>query len=157
MATNTKAMILNKKRPSLGVHPGEILQEELKSRGLLQNAFANRIGMQPSHLSALIHGKRNVTPAIAKKLEKELSIPATTWLNLQNLYRLEETGTSKLVHGYASVNEERPQAHYLCACSEEDGFESVRVTLPASDHALLQSMASRLGWRIEVLYPLRSK
>lgn len=149
---NSNTMILNSNGPSLAVHPGEVLQEELKCRGLLQNAFAIRIGMQPSHLSALIHGKRNVTPAIAKKLERELGITAQVWMNLQNLYRLGGTGTSHLVDGYhipIGIDSNRQYSHYLNSCeSGEKRHTSVTLTLPASDLQILQALASRLGWTI---------
>ena len=56
---------------------------------MLQKDFARSIGMQPSHLSSLIHGTRSITPAIAAKLEKGLGISATFWINLQNNYNLD--------------------------------------------------------------------
>ena len=151
MERNNK-MVLNEKGPSLAIHPGEVLQEELKSRGLLQNAFASRIGMQPSHLSALIHGKRNVTPAIARKLQEELGIPATTWLNLQNLYNLKGIRTSELVHGYTlpQASREWSEAHYLHDYSTEKNAQTtVCLSLPDSDYSLLLSLASRMGWQVK--------
>lgn len=145
-------LVLNSNGPSLAAHPGEVLQEELKSRGLLQNAFATRIGMQPSHLSALIHGKRNVTPAIAKKLERELGIPAQVWMNLQNLYRLGGTGTSHLVAGYhipTENNSNRQYSHYLNSReADEQPLTTVTLTIPVSDMQILKTLASRLGWTI---------
>ena len=54
--------------PALVLHPGEILREELKARGIRQKDFAAGIGMQATHLSALINGMRNITPAIAEKI-----------------------------------------------------------------------------------------
>ena len=149
---NSKTMVLNNNGPSLSVHPGEVLQEELKSRGLLQNAFASRIGMQPSHLSAIIHGKRNITAAIAKKLERELGIAAHVWMNLQNLYRLGGTGTSHLVAGYSATtpgDSNRRYTHYLsCREPAEENQTSVTITLPASDLQILQSLSARLGWTL---------
>jgi len=68
------------------VHPGEILREELKERGIKQKDFANSIGMQKSHLSEIITGNHSITPQIADKLEQQLNIPSVDWLNLQNQY-----------------------------------------------------------------------
>ena len=56
----------------MAIHPGEVLGEELKSRGISQKEFAQSVGMQATHLSALIHGMRNITPALAAKLETGL-------------------------------------------------------------------------------------
>ena len=59
------------------VHPGEILIEELKERGIKQKDLAAKIGILPSHLNELIKGKRS---------EKELGIPYDSWMRLQYGY-----------------------------------------------------------------------
>lgn len=81
-------MAINKNNPVpfKAVHPGYGLREELKARGLKQREFAKMIGVQPSHLNELIQGKRDISNAIASKLESSLGIPATSWLNLQYMY-----------------------------------------------------------------------
>lgn len=69
------------------VHPGCILGEELKARGILQKDFAAQIGMQASHLSAIITGVRNITPALAEKISSGLSdVPASFWVDAQEHY-----------------------------------------------------------------------
>ena len=68
------------------VHPGSILNEELKERHLTQKAFAEQIGMQPSHLCELLNGKLNMTMAIADKLDEALGIDSQSWMNLQTQY-----------------------------------------------------------------------
>lgn len=70
----------------MATHPGEVLAAELEERGISQKSFAEQIGMRPSHLSELINGKRNVTMAIADKLQKALGIDAQSWMNLQIQY-----------------------------------------------------------------------
>lgn len=82
----TKLINLNEAIPFKATHPGEVLSDELKARGLKQKDFAGRIGMSPAHLNELIKGKRNVTLDIAVRLEKELGIPYGTWMSLQNNY-----------------------------------------------------------------------
>lgn len=59
MATNHKNAV-----PFEPVHPGGILKEELRSRGIRQKDFAGKIGLQPTHLSALLNGKRNISATI---------------------------------------------------------------------------------------------
>lgn len=63
--------------------PGVSLKTELKSRGLTQKAFAQMLGMRPSHLSEFINGKRTFTKQFAEKLEDQLGIPASFWLMSQ--------------------------------------------------------------------------
>lgn len=83
------------------VHPGTILKEELKARGIRQKVFAASIGMQPTHLNALLQGGRNITAQLALRLETALKIPAATWMNLQENYNLDRIRTSELVEGYS--------------------------------------------------------
>ncbi|MFA6256289.1 MAG: hypothetical protein WC606_03825 [Candidatus Absconditabacterales bacterium] len=42
-------------------HPGQLLQQELTSRGLTQKVFAIMIGKKISEVNELIKGKRNIT------------------------------------------------------------------------------------------------
>lgn len=44
------------------------------------------IGMRTSHLNEIIKGKRNITIAIADRLEEALGIPSISWVNLQTQY-----------------------------------------------------------------------
>lgn len=77
---------VNRLVPFKATHPGEVLGEELKARGIKQKAFAAQIGMQSTHLNELIKGKRNMSKDIAIRLEEVLGIPYKTWMNLQNGY-----------------------------------------------------------------------
>lgn len=95
----------NEIRPFLPQHPGRILKAELKARGIRQNVFATMIGMQPSHLNALLQGTRNISPQLAARLESALQIPAKVWLNLQNNYNLDMLRTADLVDGYTPKTE----------------------------------------------------
>ena len=70
----------------MATHPGTILKYELEERGLSQKDFAVLIGMQKSHVSELIKGKRPMTKAIADKIEEKLGISAISLVNLQTQY-----------------------------------------------------------------------
>lgn len=70
----------------VNVHPGRVLKRELQARGIKQKDFASEIGMQPTHLSALLNGKRSVSNETASRLERSLGIDAYFWLNLQAKY-----------------------------------------------------------------------
>lgn len=72
--------------PARAVHPGEVLREELKERGLRQKDFAKMIVVQPTHLSEFINGKRNLNESLALKLEQALGISYKNWMNLHNGY-----------------------------------------------------------------------
>ncbi len=74
--------------PFAATHPGEILAEELKERGISQKLFAQALHIRPSHLNEILKGKRNISPEFAFKLEKELNIPAEIWSNMQSSYEV---------------------------------------------------------------------
>lgn len=65
------------------VHPGEVLKDELDTRGVKQKDFAATIGMPASVLNDIVNGKRSVTPDIAILLEAALGKDAGSWLRLQ--------------------------------------------------------------------------
>lgn len=72
------------------IHPGEVLEKELKERGISQKDFASTIGMPSTVLNALIKRKRNITPDIAVLLEAALDKDAAFWLALQAQRDIEE-------------------------------------------------------------------
>lgn len=72
--------------PARAIHPGEILDEELRERGIKQKDFAKTIGVQPSHLNDFIKGRRKLTEELAIKLEEALGISYDTWMRLYNGY-----------------------------------------------------------------------
>ena len=149
---SNEEIVLNDCPQCFAVHPGSILREELRSRGLKQKDFAKKIGMEPPHLSALIHGIRNVTSGIAAKLESGLGIPATLWLNLQTQYNLSKKqtvaqGLPAMVDGYSSS----PESSIVLgdsALHKGGAGKEIRVTLPDSDLPWFLSLAKRMGWGI---------
>ena len=89
MATRSNRLV-----PVRAIHPGEILREELRERGIKQKDFAKQIGMQATHLSEFIRGKRNLNDDLAMKLENHLGIPYKTWMNLHNGYMYDSKAVS---------------------------------------------------------------
>jgi HTH-type transcriptional regulator/antitoxin HigA len=70
------------------LHPGEVLEMEILSRGLKKSRFAMDIKMYPSHMSDILKGKRNITEEIALKIEGILGISAEFWMRLQVEYNI---------------------------------------------------------------------
>jgi len=75
--------------PFRAVHPGMMIKPELEERGITQKEFARMLGMQASHLSEVLRGKRTLSAELALKMEKAIGIPAKTLLNAQTQYELE--------------------------------------------------------------------
>lgn len=110
--------------PFIATHPGEMIRDELKERGMTQKQLSDASGIKPSVLSETINGKRSVSLNVAVALEKSLGIPAEIWMNLQNQYDLD---TAKIA--------ERDNSH-----------ETFSVTIPTRDRSLLQDLVRKFGW-----------
>ena len=79
-------MIANNLVPSQPTHPGEVLRDEIESRGITQTKLANEIGVRVSLLNELINGKRNFTIEYAMMIEAALGIDADFWIRMQANY-----------------------------------------------------------------------
>jgi addiction module HigA family antidote len=66
-----------------GVHPGIILDRELKKRGLSKGPFALSIKEFPQTLSAITKGKRNMNTSLALRIEEALGIEEGFFMTLQ--------------------------------------------------------------------------
>lgn len=75
-----------------GIHPGIILERELKKRALQQRSFALSIGEHPQTLNAITKGKRKLNTALALKIEERLGL---------------EEGTLAILQTYFDINEEK--------------------------------------------------
>lgn len=116
---NNKAQV-----PFVATHPGELIKDELKERGLTQKKLAEMTGIKASVISETISGKRSVSMNMAVALEKALGIPAEMWMNLQTQYNLDT----------ASI-------------AERDGRkETIPVTIPVQDRNLLKEIVRKFGW-----------
>lgn len=150
---NGIAMELNSSNSIISIHPGEVLQSELAERGIKQKDFAVSIGMEPSHLSALVHGKRNITPSIANRLEQALGIPATVWMNLQSRYNLDlnrqATGIklSALVDGYGHSTRQAAVLRESSPLEEVD--TRLVLNVPKEEIPFAIELIGRLGWKVE--------
>lgn len=78
---------LNEYTPDYAVTPGEVLEHELEIRGMSQQELANRTGLTPKHLIAILKAKASITPDTAIKFERALGMPCDYWLNLEANYR----------------------------------------------------------------------
>ena len=117
---------MNKKdlTPFVATHPGEMLKDELRERGMTQKQLAAETGIKPSVLSETINGKRSVSLNMAVSLERALGIPADFWMNLQNQYDLDTAAIA----------------------TRDNQRETVTVTIPVRDRSLLQELVRRFGW-----------
>lgn len=79
----------------IALHPGEVLKEELESRGISQKDFANAISVSYTMLNEILNGKRSITTDFAILVEAALGTPAELWLNMQARYNLQTAKTKE--------------------------------------------------------------
>ena len=70
------------------VHPGEILREEMDARGLFGNAMAQALDIPVDLITAILRGKRGITPDTARRLSRYFGTTPELWLNLQRTWEL---------------------------------------------------------------------
>lgn len=117
---------MNKKSqtPFVATHPGEMIKDELRERGMTQKQLAEQTGIKPSVLSETINGKRSLSLNVAVALEKALGIPADIWMNLQTQYNLDTANIAE----------------------RDNQRETVSLTIPVHDRMLLQELVRKFGW-----------
>ncbi len=72
------------------IHPGEILVDELKARGVTCAELARQIHVPPNRISQIISGKRNMIAVTALRLGRWLGTGPEVWMNLQVSYELRQ-------------------------------------------------------------------
>ncbi len=73
-----------------GIHPGFILEHELKQRHLGKSKFAISLEEYPQTLVSITKGKRKMNTPLALKIEKALGLEEGYFMILQVYYDIEE-------------------------------------------------------------------
>jgi len=110
--------------PFMAMHPGMMIKPELEERGISQKDFAKMLGVQASHLSEVLNGKRALTKDLAVKIEGAIGLPAKMLLSAQTQYDLES----------------------VSAPLDDKEQETVSVTIPIRDRNLLREIVRKFGW-----------
>lgn len=66
-----------------GIHPGLILERELKNRKLPKGTFAHSINEFPQTITSITKGKRRMNPALSLKIEQALGLEEGYFMVLQ--------------------------------------------------------------------------
>ena len=72
----------------ISVHPGRILKRELAARSLSANKLALALRVPSGRITAILNGKRAISPDTALRLERYFGNSAQFWMNLQTRYDL---------------------------------------------------------------------
>ena len=91
-----KSPTITNKLPN--VHPGDVLKEEfLLPMNLSVRFLANNTAIPETRIVKIIQGQSSITAGIAIRLSKFFGTTSEFWLNLQNLYDLEEENNKHYV------------------------------------------------------------
>jgi plasmid maintenance system antidote protein VapI len=71
-----------------GIHPGFILERELKKRKIAKGRFALSLGEYPQTLVSITKGKRNMNVPLSLKIEQALKIEEGYFMVLQAYYEI---------------------------------------------------------------------
>jgi plasmid maintenance system antidote protein VapI len=82
-----------------GIHPGIILERELKRRKLQKGKFALSINEFPQTIASLSKGKRRMNPALSLKIEEALALEEGYFMVLQAYFDIAEE-KKKLTKNY---------------------------------------------------------
>jgi len=73
-----------------GLHPGIVLEKELKKRKLPKGRFALSVNEFPQTIGAITKGRRNMNTPLALKIEHALDIEEGYFMTLQVFYEIKE-------------------------------------------------------------------
>ena len=85
----------NNMMPSMLIHPGEMLKDEIEARGITQKDLSKRMGVSYTVFNEILNGKRPITTEYALLLEAALGIDAGIWLRLQADYNMQKAKSDK--------------------------------------------------------------
>lgn len=71
------------------VHPGEIIKDELQSRGISQKRFAEVIEVSYTTLNDILNGRRSISTGLALLVEASTGINADMLVNMQTRYNMQ--------------------------------------------------------------------
>lgn len=73
-----------------GIHPGIVIERELKRRSIKQRPFALLLQEHPQTFNAIAKGKRGLSTGLALKIERELGLEEGALVLLQAYYDIEK-------------------------------------------------------------------
>ncbi len=71
-----------------GIHPGAILERELKKRNLKKGPFAISLEQYPQVLNEITKKRRGLTPSLSLKIDRALGLEEGTMFLLQAYYEI---------------------------------------------------------------------
>lgn len=80
-----------------GIHPGLVIERELKKRAIRQRPFALSLDEHPQSFNAITKGRRGISTSLALKIERELGLDEGTLVLLQAYYDIEKAKEKEML------------------------------------------------------------
>jgi addiction module HigA family antidote len=91
-----------------GIHPGIILERELKKRNLSKGHFAMALNEFPQTIGSITNGKRKMNTSLSLKIEHALGIEEGFFMILQVYYDIKEEKRRQDENKHPNLNIFRP-------------------------------------------------
>jgi HTH-type transcriptional regulator/antitoxin HigA len=112
------------------IHPGAFIKEELEEREWSQRDLAFIIGCPEQSITAIVKGKRGITPEMAKSLAAAFDVSPELFTNLQQAYDLAKAKEPE----QGVITRSKIQSHYPAREMIKRGWLS-----PTNDPSLLEA------------------
>ena len=137
--------------PFMAVHPGMMIKPELEEREISQKDFAKMLGVQPSHLSEVLSGKRPLTAELAVKIEDSIGLPAKALMTAQSQYECDlEAVRQRGIEEQEAVNELNEYNKVVDVQTLLKAFCLVSLTYNAQLHGLKERCKSNSAAEMQV-------
>ena len=74
--------------PDYATPPGALLSDVLEQWNMTQLELANRLGLHKNTVNDIVRGIAPIVTETAINLERVLGVPASVWLEAENIYRI---------------------------------------------------------------------
>jgi addiction module HigA family antidote len=91
-----------------GIHPGIVLERELKKRKLSKGKFALSIQEYPQILGAITKGKRKMNTPLALRIEDALGMEEGFFMTLQVFYDIKQERQKQQLSDIPDIKQFRP-------------------------------------------------
>jgi addiction module HigA family antidote len=114
--------------PTLVIHPGRHLAEELKALDMSAAGLARKLSVPTNRITQIINGSRTITGDTALRLAHFFGTSAQFWLNLQTIYdlRLAEQKSGKFIRSLPRLS--RSDGPGIKPCLKRYNREAARKT-----------------------------
>ncbi|MHA4810030.1 helix-turn-helix transcriptional regulator [Flavitalea flava] len=91
-----------------GIHPGIVLESELKKRKISKGRFALSIGEYPQILGAITKGKRRMNTSLAIRIENAFGMEEGFFMTLQVFYDIKQERQKEQSSDIPNIKQFRP-------------------------------------------------